>query len=59
MGQTMARLGGVCIFGRFIESSRRATVSIVLRDMHFLIARYLPLINNVFTLVSGMGIMPR
>jgi len=30
-------------FGRFIESSRRATVSIVLRYLHFLIARHVHL----------------
>jgi hypothetical protein len=61
MGQAMARLGFVCILGLnyFLNSDTGVTVSIVLRDMHFMIARYLPLINNVFTQVSGMGITPR
>jgi hypothetical protein len=46
MGQAMARIGGVCILGLdyFLNSGTGVTVSIVLRDMHFLIARYLPLI---------------
>jgi hypothetical protein len=52
---------GVCILGLkyVLNSDTGVTVSIVLRDMHFLIARYASLIKNVFTLVSGMGITPR
>jgi hypothetical protein len=46
MGQTMARLGFVCILGLnyVLNFGTGVAVSIVLRDMHFLIARYLPLI---------------